>query len=1064
MSNTISGGISFSGIGSGTDFAAMIEQLKEVESFRLYSLEDTRTEATETYDAFSELIDVVNEAKESLELLNSPSKFLTKIASSSNEAMLGVKADAEAVDGTHKIEVKQLASNAIWANKNSYAEKTTVINTTSTAQDFSYSYKGETRTLSVEPGTTLEIFVNMVNSDRSNPGVTMSMVKTGDGYSFQVSGDDSGEDATLQIHTSGLSGLSGAGASWTSSSSVDINEALNAGETVNAYRYTITLNDAAGTTFSTADIAGNASQDEIYRQINLAYQAETGNTDEIATYDENTGVMTVRNLQEIQTTTIPADGSPESTSSASVSPTTSFTMTGNLTDTTYGAPATYTFTNSRNEDVIVSMDKAHTQRDILAELNRLGYTTSATTSNGTTSGTIKGITDLSALTALDASVAPPEPVKSFTVDTSSFGDVISATTQSYNFVNESGVNVSITVEGEHTMQDMLDALEAKGYGSSASVSTLDPNDTVVVVSGLQNIDALTGANASSSLVTQSTMMSLSGDLTQSIAAETTYNFTTETGAAYSFTLAAGHTQQDILDQLDADGFTVTDPVQRDGRTYFSIMGITNVDSLLATDSARLTPPATTTTWPDYTKDIGTNTAVQEGVVPATMTWTFVREDGTSQDVIVNSGQSIAEALAGTGILYSQDADGKITFEGVSEVQGIPGSVSFTGSLSGSDAWHVQAAQDAIFKIDNWPQDITSSTNEVTDVIQGVTMTLRDVGTAQFTVASDTDSVKANIQLTLDAINSVLKKVQDLTAVSSEPSSTYDATGTEVTAAALTGNYSVNLFNSSLKSVAGSNPPGFQPMTADDFFSGDFIANLAQMGIKVSADVDSPDFGLFVIAPEGSTEEIRAMDQELFDDAIANHLDDVIAFFSSAGEGTSSSSNFRYSNHIDGMTEPGTYDVSYSISGGVIGDVYINGVKASASDLSPNTYSVGADAGDAGGMTIVIDNLNDGVYDGTVSIQQGKVNQMIDFFAAELTYVKPLESDPGLSEDNGGLMIAKESYSELIASLDDQITEEMERLERWENTQKLKFARLDTLLGAYDGQMTVLNQQLAQLSS
>ncbi len=1058
MSNTISGGISFSGIGSGTDFAAMLEQLVEVESFRLYSLEDSRTEATDAYDAFSELIDSVSEAKESLELLNSPSKFLTKIASSSNEAMLGVKAEAEAVDGTHKIEVTQLASNSIWANKNTFAEKTSAVNTTSMAQDFSYTYMGETRTLSVQPGTTLESFVNMVNSDRSNPGVKMSIIKTGGGYSFQVSGEDSGADATLQIHTSALEGLSGAGATWTSTSAVDITAPMTNSATVKQYQYDLTMVD--GQTYTTGRLDGDATQQEIVDAINADYTSK-GGIGELAQLVD--GTMTISGLESMTTTTY-ADSSATtgSPTTNSVTPTTSFSMHGTLMDTTYGAPASYTFVNSKGNDVVINMDTGHTQRDILAKLNEQGYAVEATTVNGVSNGTIKGITDLSALTALDAAIIPPDTMESFNIDTGSLNDTLGPA--NYSFTNALGQSFNIAMGDNHTQMDILDALSDRGYGYSVVESTSDPTVSGVAINGLSDISALTATIPSATAPLTTAQFSVSGDLSQNIVGDATYNFLRDDGSTEEVIMVGDHTQEQVLAELEARGYTVAQTTNA-GRTTIAIMGVTGVDDFLATDPNRVAP-STSTVWPDFTKSIEPTESIQEGLVPSSMQWSFTLANGTTTaPVTVTSDMSIEEALTLANIDYST-ADGKLVLHGVSAVHGVPDSVGLTGSLTGSDAWEVQEAQDAIFKIDNWPQEITSSTNEVKDVIEGVTLTLRDVGTAQFTVASDTDSVKENVQLVLDALNSVLKKVQDLTAVSTEPSSTYDSTGTEVTAGELTGNYSVNLFSSRLKSAAGGVPPGFQTMTTEDIFSGDFIAALSQMGIKISSDTDSPDFGLFAIAPAGSTDEIQALDQALFDDAIENHLDDVIAFFSSDSVGTSSSPNFRYANHIDGLTEPGTYSVKYDVdASGNIGTVYINGVEASPSDSSPNAYSVGNNAGGAGGLTIVIDNLSPNqTVNETVSIQQGKVNQMIEFFEAELKYVAPNVNDPGLSDDNGGLMVAKESYAELIRSLDDQITDEIARLDRWEYTQKLKYARLDTLLGEYDGQMTMLNNQLAQLGS
>ncbi len=878
MSNTISGGISFSGIGSGTDFNEIIAQLKEVESIKLYNLEDSRDVANESYEAYQELLDVIAEAQESLGNLDSPSKFLTKIAASSDEATIGVKADADAVDGTHKVEVKQLASNSIWASTHTYDEKTTVINSTSAPIDFTYSYKGQTQTMAVPPGTTLEGFANMLNENKANPGVQMSLMKTADGYAFQISGKESGADANLQILPSGLLGMTGAAGSWESSSAVDLDAAFTANDKVNTYSYSIKMDNVADP-ITVGPIAGNASQQELYDTISSAVNDIVPD----AVTQDADGNMVIAGLRSIETTGTLPEGAT-STITSKVTPTTTFTLPEQVsTEDTYTTGATYTFINADREPVEIAFTEAHSQADIFSALADKGYPVSATTED---TGT----------------------------------------------------------------------------------------ETVVTLSGI--------------------------------------------------TMAA--------------------------------------DFLLATPTAR----DVSMDWPDFTQPVDATANIQTGLTPATFDITFTMADGSTVVAAdVSRDSNLRTVLRSNGIPFD-DSSGKLVLENVMAVTGIPGSAGISGSATSSDIWAIQASQDAIFKVDNWPQDLTSSTNEVTDVLEGITLTLRDVGTAQITVAADTDSVKDNIQTVLDAVNSVLKKIQDLTAITEDVSPTYDEYGNAgmdtTEGSALTGDYGVQSFAGRLKDAIGNNPPGFQPMTADDIFSGDFISSLAMMGIKVSSDLDSADYGLFTIAPHGSTEEIQAFDQALFDDAITNHLEDVINFFSTDSVGTSSSPNFRYANHIDGLTQPGTYEVSYDIDAdGNPYNVMINGVAASKSDLQPNTYSVG-NAGGASGMAITIDNLTQGSYSGNVSVQQGKVNQMLDFFAAELKYVEPKLSDPSLGEDNGGLMIAKESYAEQIRSYDEQISEEMERLERWETREKLKYARLDTLLGDYNGNMEILNQQLAQL--
>ncbi len=880
MSNTISGGISFSGIGSGTDFASMLEQLVEVESMKLYSLEDSRTDATEVYDAFTDLIDVVRESQEALAALNSPSKFLTKLASSSNESVLSAKADANAVDGTHTIDIKQLASNAIWANKGTYAEKTTVINSSGTAQEFSYTYEGVTRTLNVPAGTTLEGFVNMVNQDKANPGVKMSIIQTADGYTFQTAGTKSGKDATLTIHPSSLMGMSGTGSQWLAGGTTSTT-ALNASEpALDTYTYFIGLQD--GTTFSINNISGDTSQEELRDAINAAYLAlPTSSGSDIAHINPEGDTLTIDDMAFVDRRGASMTGNEKVYANA---PTTEFTMSGDLSAVVNTTTQTYTFVNYRNENVEVTVEGEHTQADILTELGLAGYTVSGTTAE-------------------------------------------------------------------------------------------DGSSTTLSVTGLKDISA-----------------------------------------------------------------------------------ITNTD-----------PTATVTqTWdPSFSASItSVDTPIQSGVLPDTVDFTFELGDGTSQVITVNKTSSMQDvytaletAVPGT-VTYT---DGVANLNNVVSIGTTPPGLQPSGGVNGSDAWAVQNAQDAEFYIDNWPQLLTSSSNEVTNVLEGVTLTLKDEEKVQITIASDTESVKANIQTFLDSINSVIAKMQDLTDVTAEPTDSYTDEGVGTTTSGpLTGNYSINLFSSRLSTVVTQNPPGFQPVTGNDVFSGDFVSSLAQIGIKIVTDESDPNHGLFAIAPAGMTDEMQAIDQKLFDDAIANNLEDVIAFFSNDGLGRSSSANFRYTNHIEGMTQYGTYDVAYTIAADGTAEVFIDGQRAAPSDVTPNTYTVGSEGGAAAGMSITIDNLAPGSYTGSVSIQQGKVGQLEDFFEAELKYYPPSLSDPSIGDDNGGLMIAQNSYKDLIASIDEKMSDEIDRLDRWEETQRLKFARLDTLLGDYDSKMTVLNQQLAQL--
>ncbi len=1069
MSNTISGGISFSGIGSGTDFNAMLEQLKEVESFRLYSLQDSRDDASETYEAFQDLLKTVTEAQDSLSLLNSYEEFLTKIASSSNEATLGVKADAHAVDGTHKIEVTQLASNAIWANKNTYADKTTVINSTGAAQDFSYTYEGETRTLSVPAGTTLEGFANMINQDKANPGVNVSILKVANGYTFQMSGDASGESASLEIHPSGLMGLSGAGGTWESSGAVDLTAPLNGAQSTDKYTYTLNMRSGGTITVPPASppdtyITGDMTNQELVAAINAAAGSD------IARIGSD-GVMSIDGLDSMSVQTIKADGTT-TTQDTDVVQETTLSLAGGISELTYTGPKTYTFGTDPAGGVTISMDSNHTQKDILDALKAEGYNYTAKMNAGRTEVTISGITDASDLVATDANNYTPQGViSSFTMPS---GSLTSATLSpmTYTFENADGHLISVDMTGTHAPEDVLNELQNQGYAWNQAITA--DGKTEIAVQGIKDLSIfgtrIPDADPNVSYAT----INLSDSNGAAALPPQTYTFTKSDGTTINIDMTADHTQDDILAALRVDGYESIVTEQASGRYSIAIAGLSDISALYATDANRGTPATSSTAYAEYTEEgVDPNATLQSNLVPLNMTLTFTKENGDVVEYHATNDQTMQDILNDlNGPPYNitsryDSATQKLSFEGITSVAGIPGSVPISGSLTGSDAWQVQAAQDARFKVDNWPQELTSSSNEVTGVLEGITLSLRDVGTAQITVAADTDSVKANIQTVLDAFNSVLKKIQDLTAITEDVADSYDDTGQSLSntqGSALTGNYSTLLFASRFKAAISSNPPGFQPMQADDIFSGDLISGLAQLGIKVSTDEDDPNFGLFAIAPSGTTDAMQALDQATFDKAIAENLEEVISFFASDSVGRSSSPNFRYSNHIDGITSPGTYNVSYSVNAsGVATDVFINGARAAASETDPNTFTVGSEGGDASGMSITIDNLAAGSYTGSVSVQQGKVGQMEDFLAAELVYVEPKLSDPALGNENGGLKIAEQSFADLITGLDNKISEESDRLDRWYETERLKFARLDTLLGTYNGQMEMLTQQLAQLA-
>lgn len=874
MAEYLSGGIYFSGIGNGTNFSEIVDKLKEVEAIPKNRLESWKSDWKVRYDAFSEVIKTMREAQTRLAAINNPQKFITKTATSSKTNILTATANAKALDGNHSIDVKQMASNSIWAFNGSYASKNTSVNTTGTSQKFSYTYKNVTRELDIPPGTTIESLANLINKDSKNPGVRMNLIQNNGAVGFQIMGKDTGADARLTIHPNNLDGMSGGTSVWSSPIGDPDDPFTPPGGSV---KYTV--------------LKGGTSHEF----------------------------------------TVPA--------------------TGNLTDlvdqinnSTLGA-GTAQIVNRDGKDTLVLAD---------------GVTASGRGLNGTVTKTEKSVYNITGSgQVLDPTATPPD------------AEIV------YSFKDKNGKSFAVTMKSNDTMGDLVTALNNGPttsrppdwpVGGVASITTKDGQTRIELNEGFSN---LAGKNIPA--VTKEVIRS------------------------------EWASEVEPTRPLDSVRFSMVDG---DGTKHtFDMPGTTSLTDLAAAINAKLGPPD--------------RASIKTGA------------DGKSQLEVTN-----IRSLTGEGI---------------------------KGNVKSSDKWSIQEAQNAIFKVDNWPNDVESASNTVKDVIEGVEFTILGEGKSQITIQSDASSVKKNIQEYLDAVNSVVKVMQDLSKVdevNNTNGETYNNKSqfAKASGSALTGNYGTQLLNSRMKSLTTGVPAGFTRIEGTDVLSGDFVASLAQMGIKTCTQEGDPNFGLFMIAPPSTSKEMQALDQEKFDKYLKDNMDDVVNLFAADEIARSSSPNFHYSSHIKGMAKPGNYEVKYSVNAdGTMGDVFINGAKAKPA--GNGQYTADESAGDARSMSIQIDNMTPGLnFTGTISIQQGKVGEMENFLTGELRYN---EKD---TKRNGSIMILQANYKGIMNNIDKKIEKEEERLMKWERTKRLEFSRLETLLGQYERQMSSMQSQMSGLTS
>jgi flagellar hook-associated protein 2 len=218
------------------------------------------------------------------------------------------------------------------------------------------------------------------------------------------------------------------------------------------------------------------------------------------------------------------------------------------------------------------------------------------------------------------------------------------------------------------------------------------------------------------------------------------------------------------------------------------------------------------------------------------------------------------------------------------------------------------------------------------------------------------------------------------------------------------------------------------------------------------DVDqaSPNFGLFVVR-EGESDggPFRTLDE-----ALANDPRAVAEIFAADGVPVCNSQHFSYSSQIRGTTKPGVYKVSYDVVGGEPQKVMIGGVPA-IYDAETGEYT--CNSGPGRGLAIKIDYLADGRYTGDVGLKQGKIGELNEYFKEQLT-------DNKFTNEQGTLIVLKNNYRDIMDNITKKIEQENIRITNWERTQRLKFARLDTLLGQYDSMLKANEAAFKQISS
>lgn len=200
-------GINLTGLNSGIDTSAIVQQLMAIEGRRLTLLQNQQTSKQQVQTNLSTLQTKLNAFQTAVKAIDNAQELRSYNATSSDSDLATATASYNAFEGNHTVEIHQLASaeRIVHAGK-AYAEDLVG------AGKFIYSYNHKETTITTTAATTLQDLANLINNDPENPGVTASILKYDDGsggvYHLVLSGNNSGADYDISINASNTNVLS----------------------------------------------------------------------------------------------------------------------------------------------------------------------------------------------------------------------------------------------------------------------------------------------------------------------------------------------------------------------------------------------------------------------------------------------------------------------------------------------------------------------------------------------------------------------------------------------------------------------------------------------------------------------------------------------------------------------------------------------------------------------------------------------------------------------------------------------------------------------------------------
>lgn len=202
----VGSGITFSGLGSGIDTASLIERLVQLEGLRKGQLQTKKTTAQSKSSAITTFEAIVKALKTKAAALTKTGDFLKLQGTPSREGVVSFSVSSNAVQGTHSIEVQQLAAYDRWAFDGVVDPEAQL-----SGGQVSFTVGGTNYDVAVDPGTSsLNEIASAINED-AGEHVSASVVNVGTtaspSYKLVLASKVSGEAGRVTGLSSSVTGL-----------------------------------------------------------------------------------------------------------------------------------------------------------------------------------------------------------------------------------------------------------------------------------------------------------------------------------------------------------------------------------------------------------------------------------------------------------------------------------------------------------------------------------------------------------------------------------------------------------------------------------------------------------------------------------------------------------------------------------------------------------------------------------------------------------------------------------------------------------------------------------------